>query len=138
MDNPNIEKLNGLNASQLEELVNQAIKKIDGRRLHAKEKEVRKAIDENKVILARRGINKRAFVVRCSGLDGSGKSYLSKIKSLDIKYMNKSHLVYGEYDIVLEFEVYNPQNLTPIFKSIREIDGVNSLKNYVANEKFDF
>ena len=52
--------------------------------------------------------------------------------------MNKSHLVYGEYDIVLEFEVYNPQNLAPIFKSIREIDGVNSLKNYVANEKFDF
>ena len=64
------------------------------------------------------------------------KSVLSMIKQL--KFIKNVNTVYGEYDIVLEFEVYNPQNLTPIFKSIREIDGVNSLKNYVANEKFDF
>src|SRR3989338_8196668 len=117
MDNPNIEKLNGLNASQLEELVNQAIKKIDGRRLHAKEKEVRKAIDENKVILARRGINKRAFVVRCSGLDGSGKSYLSKIikdnlvcKEYPIKFMDEN---FGElpssYNLRQKYKKENPE-----------------------------
>ncbi len=60
---------------------------------------------------------------------------LSKIRSLGDKYVNKVHLVYGEYDIIAEIKAHNPETSTNILKTLRETDGVNTLKTYVVSDQ---
>ncbi|MBS3152751.1 Lrp/AsnC family transcriptional regulator [Candidatus Woesearchaeota archaeon] len=63
------------------------------------------------------------------------ENVLSKIKSLGNKYVNKVHLVYGEYDIIAEIKAHNPETSTNILKTLRETDGVNTLKTYVVSDQ---
>ena len=60
---------------------------------------------------------------------------LSRIRSLGSKYVNKVHLVYGEYDIIAEIKAHNPETSTSILKTLKETDGVNTLKTYVVSDQ---
>lgn len=60
---------------------------------------------------------------------------LNKIRSLGDKYINKVHLVYGEYDIIAEIKAHNPETSTNILKTLKETDGVNTLKTYVVSDQ---
>lgn len=62
-------------------------------------------------------------------------SVLRKINSLGVKYINKVHLVYGEYDIIAEIKAHNPETSTSILKTLKETDGVNTLKTYVVSDQ---
>ena len=60
---------------------------------------------------------------------------LSKIRNLGPTHINKVHLVYGEYDIITEIKAHNPETSANILKTLRETDGVNSLKTYVVSDQ---
>ena len=60
---------------------------------------------------------------------------LSTIRGLGDKYVNKVHLVYGEYDIIAEIKAHNPETSTNILKTLRETEGVNTLKTYVVSDQ---
>ena len=60
---------------------------------------------------------------------------LTKIRSLGNKYVNKVHLVYGEYDIIAEIKAHNPETSTSILRTLKETDGVNTLKTYVVSDQ---
>ncbi len=60
---------------------------------------------------------------------------LNKLRSLGNKYLNKVHLVYGEYDIIAELKALNPESSASILKNIRDTDGVIDLKTYVASDQ---
>ncbi|MBI2148491.1 Lrp/AsnC family transcriptional regulator [Candidatus Woesearchaeota archaeon] len=60
---------------------------------------------------------------------------LNKIRGIGQKYVNKVHLVYGEYDIIAEIKAHNPETSTSILKALRETDGVNTLKTYVVSDQ---
>ena len=60
---------------------------------------------------------------------------LGKIKGLGNRYVNKVHLVYGEYDIIAEIKAHNPEVSTNILKTLRETEGVNTLKTYVVSDQ---
>lgn len=60
---------------------------------------------------------------------------ISKIKSLGPKYLNKIHLVYGEYDIIAEIKAHNPETSANILKTLKETEGVNTLKTYVVSDQ---
>jgi len=62
-------------------------------------------------------------------------SVLGKINSLGPKYVNKVHLVYGEYDIIAELKALNPESSASILKEIKETDGVSDLKTYVVSDQ---
>lgn len=62
-------------------------------------------------------------------------SIISKIKGLGPKYLNKVHLVYGEYDIIAEIKAHNPDTSSEILKTLKETDGVNVLKTYVVSDQ---
>lgn len=62
-------------------------------------------------------------------------SIVTKIRGLGPKYLNKVHLVYGEYDIIAEIKVHNPDTSAEILKSLKETDGVNILKTYVVSDQ---
>lgn len=60
---------------------------------------------------------------------------LTKIKKLGERYINKVHLVYGEYDIIAEIKAHNPETSTNILRTLKETDGVNTLKTYVVSDQ---
>jgi len=60
---------------------------------------------------------------------------LKKVKGLGAKYVNKVHLVYGEYDIIVELKAYNPEISANLLKELRETEGVNVLKTYVVSDQ---
>lgn len=60
---------------------------------------------------------------------------VDKIKSLGSKYVNKVHLVYGEYDIIAELKALNPESSTNLLKEIKETEGVSDLKTYVVSDQ---
>ncbi len=60
---------------------------------------------------------------------------LHKIRSFGPKYINKVHLVYGEYDIITEIKAHNPETSTSILKALKETEGVTTLKTYVVSDK---
>lgn len=60
---------------------------------------------------------------------------LNTIKSLGPKYLNKVHLVYGEYDIIAEIKAHNPETSANILKTLKETEGVNTLKTYVVSDQ---
>lgn len=60
---------------------------------------------------------------------------LARIKNLGPKYLNKVHLVYGEYDIIAEIKAHNPETSANILKTLKETDGVNTLKTYVVSDQ---
>ena len=60
---------------------------------------------------------------------------IMKIRNLGDRYINKVHLVYGEYDIIAEIKAFNPETSTNILKTIKEIEGVNNLKTYVVSDQ---
>ena len=62
---------------------------------------------------------------------------LRKIKDFGPKYLNKVHLVYGEYDIIAELRAHNPEVSANLLKELKETDGVNSLKTYVVDRKIN-
>ncbi len=60
---------------------------------------------------------------------------IQKIRNLGPKYLNKVHLVYGEYDIIAEIKALNPDTSAEILKNLKETDGVNILKTYVVSDQ---
>jgi DNA-binding Lrp family transcriptional regulator len=58
-----------------------------------------------------------------------------KIRGLGDRYINKVHLVYGEYDVIAEIKAHSPETSLDILKTIRETEGVNSLKTYVVSDQ---
>ena len=60
---------------------------------------------------------------------------VKRLKNLGKESINKVHLVYGEYDIIAELKVDNPEVSTELLRQIRETDGVNSLKTYVVSDQ---
>ncbi|MBS3167656.1 Lrp/AsnC family transcriptional regulator [Candidatus Woesearchaeota archaeon] len=58
-----------------------------------------------------------------------------KIRNLGDKYINKVHLVYGEYDVIAEIKAHNPETSVNILRTIKETEGVNSLKTYVVSDQ---
>lgn len=62
-------------------------------------------------------------------------SVVQKIKSIGPKFINKIHLVYGEYDIITEIKAHNPDESAELLKYLKETDGVNSLKTYVVSDE---
>jgi len=60
---------------------------------------------------------------------------LKKIRNLGPKYLNKVHLVYGEYDIIAELKANNPETSANILKTLKETEGVNVLKTYVVSDQ---
>ncbi len=60
---------------------------------------------------------------------------IQKIRNLGPKYLNKVHLVYGEYDIIAEIKALNPDISAEILKNLKETDGVNILKTYVVSDQ---
>ena len=63
------------------------------------------------------------------------KDVLGKINSLKDKHINKVHLVYGEYDIIAEIKAHNPETSAEVLRTLKETDGVNSLKTYVVSDQ---
>ncbi len=62
-------------------------------------------------------------------------SVLEKIKGLGTKYVNKVHLVYGEYDVIAELKAHNPDISAELLKTLKETDGVRNLKTYVVSDQ---
>lgn len=62
-------------------------------------------------------------------------SVIQRIRSLGPKHLNKVHLVYGEYDIIAEIKAHNPDTSAELLRSLKETDGVNSLKAYVVSDE---
>jgi len=60
---------------------------------------------------------------------------LDKLNNLGSKYVNKVHLVYGEYDIIAELRALNPESSVNLLKEIKETDGVSDLKTYVVSDQ---
>ncbi len=60
---------------------------------------------------------------------------LSTLRGLGEKYVNKVHLVYGEYDIIAEIKAHNPDVSSNILRVLKETEGVNSLKTYVVSDQ---
>lgn len=60
---------------------------------------------------------------------------IGKIRGLGQKYVNKVHLVYGEYDIIAEINAHNPETSANILKTLKETEGVNTLKTYVVSDQ---
>ncbi len=60
---------------------------------------------------------------------------IKKIRDLGPKYLNKVHLVYGEYDIIAEIKALNPDASAEILKNLKETEGVNVLKAYVVSDQ---
>ncbi len=60
---------------------------------------------------------------------------LKKIKNFGPKYLNKVHLVYGEYDIIAELRAHNPETSANMLKELKETEGVNTLKTYVVSDQ---
>lgn len=60
---------------------------------------------------------------------------LKKIRNLGPRYLNKVHLVYGEYDIIAELKANNPETSANILKTLKETEGVNVLKTYVVSDQ---
>ena len=60
---------------------------------------------------------------------------IGKIKGLGPKYLNKVHLVYGEYDIIAEIKAHNPETSSNILRRLKETEGVNTLKTYVVSDQ---
>ena len=60
---------------------------------------------------------------------------LSTLRGLGDKYVNKVHLVYGEYDVIAEIKAHNPDVSTNILRLLKETEGVNTLKTYVVSDQ---
>jgi len=53
----------------------------------------------------------------------------------NIEEIENVHLIYGEYDIIAEIKAHNPETSTSILKTLKETDGVNTLKTYVVSDQ---
>ncbi len=62
-------------------------------------------------------------------------SVINKISAIGPNSINKMHLVYGEYDLIAELKAHNPDASADLLKSLKETDGVNSLKAYVVSNE---
>ena len=60
---------------------------------------------------------------------------VDKINGLGSKYVNKVHLVYGEYDVIAELKANNPDVSADLLKTLKETDGVRELKTYVVSDQ---
>lgn len=60
---------------------------------------------------------------------------VDKIKGLGKKYVNKVHLVYGEYDVIAELKVSDPDMSAEMLRTLKETEGVKDLKTYVVSDQ---